>query len=486
MISFRTRLLLIAALTVATVLATVLALIWSSTLKFEVERLDEQLCMEARRIATRPTDGGKNLELDLLGKLRLSSAGQLMAHFEPAFDDAGFQLGQARLGRSIDALPWQAARHFNQTSAREQPAPPPPPPPEFAPPPEFLIQGPRPRGSCSLASFEQQNRHWHAALFNFPRGRSFVAADLAAPKAELQQILQQALTIVIPLALALTGLGAWLLASLSMKPLNRLREAMKNVDQKALDQRLPNSGEDREFKELIDAYNTMLGRLEASFMQASRFSADAAHELKTPLTILRGRIEQAISRSDNRAIQLDLSTMLDEVSRLASITRKLLLLSQADAGQLALNMSQINLNQLLETLFEDMLMQQQGQQLQRDISPGLTLRGDADLLTQLFNNLFSNALRYCPADGLIQISARPHKQGIELIVSNSCQPITPQERQRLFERFYRGDAAHNRAIDGHGLGLSLALEIARAHGGKLSLQPSAPDRFQLQLWLPSR
>lgn len=484
MISFRTRLFLIAALIVAAVLATVLALIWSSTLKFEVERLDEQLCMEARRIATRPTDGGQNLELDLLGKLRLSSAGQLMARFEPAFDDSGFQVGQARLTQSIDALPWQAAKRFNSASAREHPAAP-PPPPEFAPP-EFLPAGPRPRGSCSLASFEQQNRSWHAALFKFPRGRSFVAADLAAPKAELQQILQQALKIVIPLAIVLTGLGAWLLASLSMKPLNRLREAMKNVDQKALDQRLPNSGEDREFKELIDAYNTMLGRLETSFMQASRFSADAAHELKTPLTILRGQIEQAITRSDNRAIQLDLSTMLDEVSRLASITRKLLLLSQADAGQLALHMSHINLTQLLETLIEDRLMLLQGQQLQCDISPNLTLSGDADLLTQLFNNLFSNALRYCPAKGSIQISARPSQHGIELLVSNTCQLITQQERQRLFERFYRGDAAHNREIDGHGLGLSLALEIARAHGGKLSLQPSAPDQFQMNLWLPSR
>lgn len=483
--SFRTRLFLIATLIVAAVLAIVLALIWSSTLQFEVERLDEQLCMEARRIATRPTDGGQNLELDLLGKLRLSSARQLMARFEPAFDDAGFQVGQARLVQSIDALPWQAAKRFNRAAAREHPAPL-PPAPEFAPPPEFLPPGQRPRGSCSLASFEQQNRYWHAALFTFPRGRSFVAADLAAPKAELQQILQQALKIVIPLAMALTALGAWLLANLSMKPLNRLREAMKNVDQKALDQRLPNSGEDREFKELIDAYNTMLGRLEASFQQASRFSADAAHELKTPLTILRGRLEQAISRSDNRAIQLDLSTMLDEVGRLASIIRKLLLLSQADAGQLALHMSHIDLKQLLETLIEDMLMLLQGQQLQCDISPDLQLRGDADLLTQLFNNLFSNALRYCPADGLIKISARPSKQGIELLVSNNCLPITPQERQRLFERFYRGDAAHNREIDGHGLGLSLALEIARAHGGKLSLQASAPDQFQLQLWLPSK
>ena len=103
---------------------------------------------------------------------------------------------------------------------------------------------------------------------------------------------------------------------------------MRGVTKAALDQRLDAAGEDREFKELITAYNVMLERLQQSFQQASRFSADAAHELKTPLTILRGRVEQAIKKSDNRAIQADLTQLLDEVGRLAAITRKLLLLSR--------------------------------------------------------------------------------------------------------------------------------------------------------------
>jgi len=106
-----------------------------------------------------------------------------------------------------------------------------------------------------------------------------------------------------------------------MRPVNRLRNAMQGVTRNALDQRLSAQGEDHEFAELIDAYNTMLQRLEASFHQASRFSADAAHELRTPLTILQGRIEQAVNRSDHRVIQSDLVGMLDEVGRMAAITR---------------------------------------------------------------------------------------------------------------------------------------------------------------------
>ena len=260
---------------------------------------------------------------------------------------------------------------------------------------------------------------------------------------------------------------------------------MKQVSQQALDQRLPAADEDREFRELIDAYNTMLARLEASFQQASRFSADAAHELKTPLTILRGRIEQAISTSDNRAIQQDLGTMLDEVGRLSAITRKLLLLSQADAGQLALHMTAFELNPLLETLIDDVQLQLSAQQLACKIEPGLRLRADSVLLNQLLNNLLSNAVRYSRADGWIRVGARRWMNGIEINVANQCQPVGHEQRQRFFERFYRGDAAHNRSIDGSGLGLSLAVEIARAHRGRLTLDDTAADEVSLRLWLPA-
>lgn len=478
--SFRTRLFVMASLIVATVLALVVTLLWSSALRFEMQRLDQQLCMEARRIATRPPERRRNLEDDLLAKLRLTSATQLMARVELNFEPEPLILGQ-QLQRSLDSFTWENAKRFNR--GNESPPPPRPPAPGLFPdgPPPPVGGG----GRCALTSFEQNQQQWRAAMFSFRRGRSFVAADTAAPKADLQATLQSTLKIVVPLALVLTALGAWLLAQLSMKPLNRLRHAMQQVSRQALNQRLPADGEDREFRELIDAYNTMLARLDASFQQASRFSADAAHELKTPLTILRGRIEQAIAASDNRGIQQDLGTMLDEVARLSAITRKLLLLSQADAGQLALHREWIELNPLLETLIEDVQLQLTAQQLICQIEPGLRLRGDSVLLNQLLNNLLSNAVRYSRAEGWIRVNARRWKNGIEISVANQCQPVGQEQRLRFFERFYRGDAAHNRSIDGNGLGLSLALEIAHAHGGRLTLDDTASDEVSLRLWLPA-
>jgi two-component system, OmpR family, heavy metal sensor histidine kinase CusS len=335
-----------------------------------------------------------------------------------------------------------------------------------------------------LASFTSAGSEWRAARYGVPAGRSVVAADLASVKAELQSALRSALTLVIPMALALTALGAWVLANLSLRPVNRLRMAMKDMTPKALDRRLPSGGEDREFKALIAEYNIMLARLEASFHQASRFSADAAHELKTPLTILQGRLERAVSRSDKRAVQVDLTEMLDEVGLLAAITRKLLLLSQADAGRLALSLAPVDLTELLGELVVDAQMLVTDQVLSSAIEPGLVTQGDALLLRQLFNNLVNNAVRYCRPGGAIEVRSRKLPGGVETSFTNETRFVAADERARFFERFFRGDPAHGRSVEGSGLGLSLAREIARAHGGELTLEPGALDVVRLRLWLP--
>jgi len=478
--SFRTRLFAVAVCIVSTVLALVVSLGWSRVLSYEVERLDERLCMEARRLdrqALQEQDLNR-LASDVMGKLRLGSTDQLMFRFESVAGPGSFQSAHWHTELNIDSLGWETARTrfgpANTGAARP------------VPPDQSSVSSgePGPPGSCSVSSFESQGSTWRAVLYRSPEGRGVVAADLAATKAELQSALHRALTVVVPLALALTALGAWLLASLTMRPLNRLRDAMRGVTQKALDQRLPWRGEDLEFRELIAAYNTMLDRLQASFQQASRFSADAAHELKTPLTILQGRLEQAVRQSDKRAVQAELTGLQDEVGRLAGITRKLLLLSQADAGRLALNVTAVDLSGMLGELLSDAEMLLTGQKLTSAIEPQLRAQGDALLLRQLFNNLTSNAVRYCRAGGSIVVAGRALSDGIEVIFSNACEPVTQESRVQFFDRFYRGDSSRNRAVEGNGLGLSLAREIARAHDGDLTLEPSALDVVRVRLWLP--
>jgi two-component system, OmpR family, heavy metal sensor histidine kinase CusS len=468
-------------LIVSATLAAVIAVGWSRILKFEVLRLDERLCMEVRRIASQPEHGQdmSRLENDLMAKLRLTSPDQLMLRLEFTAAESRFQSGNWDKSIDINSLNWQAVARSDRSR------------PTNAPPRDqgSGAEPPRPRDNprqeeCQVASFSARDKQWRAALMGRNSERSAVAADLAAIEQELQSAYNSALKFVLPLALLLTALGAWALSIVTMRPVNQLRNAMKGVTQKALDQRLAMSGQDREFKELITAYNTMLERLELSFRQASRFSADAAHELKTPLTILLGRIEQAVSRSDGDAIQADLTDMLDEVGRLSTITHKLLLLSQADAGRLALHLTRVDLTKLLDELMVDTQMLVTNQTVSAVIERSLVIQGDALLLRQLFNNLISNAARYCLQGGWIEVRSHKLPGGIEVIFANVTPNITAEDRARFFERFFRGDAAHNRHIEGNGLGLSLAREIARAHEGDLTLEPSLTNEVRLRLWLP--
>ena len=523
-LSFRTRLFFTAGLIVSLVLVTVLMVGYQRVLAYEVGRLDERLCMEAKRLATQnfQSEDLQRLQLDLMAKLQITQPAQLLLKFESAKNSASFQSPGWPNFLTLDSPAWQPslarARPESEQPLRlggpgdDRPPRGDRPPPEDRPPPRAdqrpgnsaadnpshteegfernpslgrkPDRGPPPESlSCALASFDAPTGQWRAARVIADGGTGLLAVDLAAPKGELQAALRQALQWVVPLAAVLTALGAWLLASLTMRPVTRLQQAMSSVTQKALSARIPVKGEDREFAALMEVYNTMLARLENSFQQASRFSSDAAHELKTPLTILQGQIEQALLEATQPALQTKLVSLLDEVARLSDITRKLLLLSQADAGYLAIQKTPIDATRMLDDLAADLHMLVTTQSLECIIDRQLTLEGDAVLLRQLFNNLISNAVRYGLPGGWIKLHARAHADGIQVDISNNTLPITASNRARFFDRFFRGDAAHNRQVEGSGLGLSLSREIALAHGGDLRLLPSQSDTVTLRLTL---
>lgn len=463
--SFRWRVFGVATLLVGGTLLLVLLIGWQGLMARERERLDDRLCMEGRRLAglvgsSDDAHRWQRLGRDLALKLHIEDASDLRARVvaEPG--------GPLRLG-SPETWPVPEQAVWQEEPSR----------------PEVQAQ-PDDRGRCRWASAQSTGKQWRAVRVDRGAARAELAAELDALAPDLRADLRQALALMLPLGLALAVLSAWLLTGMTMGPLDRLREAMRGMSHRALDERLSEQGEDREFRELIAAYNAMLARLEASFHQASRFSADAAHELRTPLAILRGRLEQAIARSEGRSVQAELGLMQDEVARLVGTTRKLLLLAQADAGKLPLQREHTDLSESLQQLIADGQLLEPGLRIDSDIAAVLTLRADAGLLQQVLNNLLSNALRYVGQPAWLRIEARPKDDGVELIFANSCQPLGAQARQRFFERFFRADPAHSRRVDGTGLGLSLVREIARAHGGDATLLPSPDDEVHLRLWLP--
>ena len=297
------------------------------------------------------------------------------------------------------------------------------------------------------------------------------------------------IAIAFAAALACIALGSWLLAGRALRPVRELTRTVARVSAKGLDQRVPTDDRAVEFQELLLMFNAMMERLERSFTQAMRFSADAAHELKTPLTILQGELEQALQNADPGQ-EKTLARLLEEVQRLKSIVQKLLLLATADAGRITLHRAPVDLSAMLCETVEDISILAPALDIQSRIQEGVVLPADGDLLRQAVQNIALNAVKHTPDGGKILVLLRRDGAGVRCTVQNSGD-IPPGDRLRVFERFYRIDASRTRAGgtagngEGTGLGLSLAREIARAHGGDVTLDETEPGLVSFTLRLPA-
>jgi heavy metal sensor kinase len=316
------------------------------------------------------------------------------------------------------------------------------------------------------------------------------------------------LAALLPLALALAGSGGWLLARRALRPVDQMTMTARRIEAEQLGKRLDGAEADDELGRLARTLNEMLARLEATFAQMRRFSADASHELKTPLTVLRGEIEVALrTPRDPAEYQRVLTSILEEVESMALLVEDLLLLSRADAGALRWDVAPVELDRLVEEVAKEGEILSRGKQVQvkiLELEP-LVVQGDGQRLKQLFRNLVDNGVKYTPSGGQVTLALRAmRRQGPELIskfdIRNSKSPdwaeievrdtgigIAPETLPRIFERFYREDPARSRETGGAGLGLCIAKTIAEAHSGRIEVQstPGVGSVFTLLLPLPS-
>ncbi len=327
---------------------------------------------------------------------------------------------------------------------------------------------------------------WRLGILGDQNDRLVLGLNIADLQAELHR-LRQAFLLVLPLALSAIGGGGWWIAGYAVRPLRSIAQVAEGVTARGLNHRIPASEEDPEVARLIRVLNSMMDRLELSFQQATRFSADASHELKTPLSIMQGELENALqAAAPGSAEQQVFANLLEETQRLKSITNSLLLLAQADAGQLPLRLERINLGAALEELTQDIetLAAETGVKVELRAAPAIWIEADPVLLQRAVLNLLQNGLRYNEPNGWITVELGSRNGRSELNICNGGPGISPADQKRLFNRFFRADAARSRIVHGMGLGLSLAREIARAHRGDLALQESRPGRTCFTLWLP--
>lgn len=298
--------------------------------------------------------------------------------------------------------------------------------------------------------------------------------------------LRDAFLLTLPVALFLVGLGGWVVAGRALHPLKTIAETAEQITARGLDQRIPKSGDSPEAGRVIQVLNRMMDRLEASFRQATRFSADASHELKTPLTVMQGELENALqAAAPGSPEQLVFSNLLEETQRLKTITRSLLLLAQADAGQLKLALEPVDLSAELNVMIEDARVLASDSRLNFDaqVQPQVCIAADRALLHTALFNLLTNAIKYNEPDGKISLALTAADNQTVFTVCNSGPGVPAEDQPRIFDRFYRVGRAGRPGLDGIGLGLSLAREIVRAHGGELVLKESRVDWtcFELRL-----
>ena len=282
--------------------------------------------------------------------------------------------------------------------------------------------------------------------------------------------------VITPLLLFVSLAFAWIIAGRSFRPIDRMvDQAQAITDGRSLHRRLSIGAAGQELARLASTLNEMIERLETSFGALRRFTADASHELKTPLAVMRADLERAMSpnaTADEAAVSLE--EALEQVTRMANLVDSLLTLARADEGRFDLFREPVQLAPLVREVVETARLLGEESELTVDaplIEPAEVL-GDLMRLRQLMLNLVTNAIKYTPRKGRVTISLVRGEEVVSLIVEDTGIGIAAADLPFVFERFWRADRVRSRASEraGFGLGLAICQWIAQAHGGQLSVQ----------------
>jgi signal transduction histidine kinase len=328
-----------------------------------------------------------------------------------------------------------------------------------------------------------------------PQGRMRMAAvsepgtslRVAVPTDRLNDLVRTFAIIFIaglPVMLAFVFLGGRWIAAQALEPVRHIADGAEGITSAQLDRRMPVPAAKDEIHRLANVLNATLDRLQTSFQQAMRFSADASHELKTPLTVLHSDLEALLDSptlcDTDRAAVAD---TLETAKRLNAITKSLLLLARADAGRLQLDLQPTDLAHVIADCLDDarIMAEAWGLTLEADIPETAPVLGEPVRLRQIAGNLLDNAVKYNQPGGKIRVVLAQGYGVWTLDISNTGRGIPPEQAPRIFERFHRGE--HHAGISGHGLGLSLCHELARAHGGTLDLIRSDAEWTTFRLTL---
>lgn len=295
-------------------------------------------------------------------------------------------------------------------------------------------------------------------------------ADLAMA----QRRIDQATLIALPLAVALAALAGWLVTGRALRPVGMMAEAAERIDATAPTGRLPIADENDELGRLGRRFNALLDRLDGALAQQRRFLADAAHELRTPMARMLGETETRLALPPSPDDRQSVERIHEDLRHASALVDELMQLARADAGSIDAVMQPC----YLDDVVSDALSPWHAEAKRRGITlevPSLDeapARLDARLTGRLLGVLMHNALHYTPSGGRVEVRVSTDKSHAILDVDDSGIGIPVGEREHVFDRFFRGEAARQRAPEGSGLGLAIAQWIAHQHGGHITVGES--------------
>ncbi|HAT42641.1 MAG TPA: two-component sensor histidine kinase [Rheinheimera sp.] len=351
-----------------------------------------------------------------------------------------------------------------------------------------------------LQSYQQQGRSFRGAVFAGDHGHQIVVAMAMDFHLHYLHLLSWTLWLSVCLAVALILLAAWLGVRQGLKPLAELSQQLESISAQALETRLDEQLVPAELSSLVKSVNQMIERLEQSFAQLSHFSADIAHELRTPLSNLITQTQVALGKERSAAEYRELLySNLEEQERLNRMVSDMLWLAKSDHGLMTLQRTQVDVRQQAEQLLEffELLADEKPVQLALTVSAATpcVVNGDRDMLRRALSNLLSNAIRHAEPGTVVELSISeqapswfmhtPAHPMLWLSVRNQGALIPAHLQSRIFDRFFRADPARQRHSDGAGLGLAIVKSTAQLHQGLVAVQ-SDDQGTEFVLALPSK
>jgi two-component system OmpR family sensor kinase len=334
------------------------------------------------------------------------------------------------------------------------------------------------QGAIRYVTAEYVGTHFRILYFPVSDVDVLRVADLLQGSEKAIEGLVHLFVFIFPFILGVSLVMSWFLAGKSLAPVIKIRSLAEEIRRGRLGKRIDIGLKGKEIDDLVVIFNEMLDSIQRSIESQKRFTSDVSHEIRSPLTSLRGSIEVALRKKRPvEEYEEVLRNNLADILRLARITDNLLFLARADNNIHEMRMQWFELNRLLENIVERLRPKADsaGLSISEDYQQHLEMRGDIDLVEQAFSNLIDNAIKYTPQGGAVSVCAKEEDGAVTVTVSDTGIGIPEQDIAHIFERFYRVNKERSRKLGGTGLGLAITKWIVTSHGGTITAT-SAPGR----------